>query len=204
MIPIIDVIFIVIVFGFILAGFYFGLIHTLGSLIGTILGIYLSIRLAPPLAEKFGSLVGGETIANVVIFLLIFLIVSRLVGLVFYLLEKTFNLLSIIPFLKTINRLVGGVFGFFEGVILLGAVIFFSTLYAPQWFQDRLVASEYKGYALNVFQVFVGLIPENLMELMEAKEKVLLDAVAEVDVDAAAERASEVIEKAEELKEYYQ
>jgi uncharacterized membrane protein required for colicin V production len=141
-----------------------------------------------------GELFGGETVASVVIFILIFLISSRLVGFLFHVLEKTFHLLSFVPFLKSINRLVGGLFGFFEGVILIGAIIFFSQAYAPAWLLGVLDDSEYSSYASGVFEMFVGLIPEDLSALVEEKEAELMETVEGVDWGEAAERAGEIID----------
>lgn len=46
-----DIILIVIVAGFGLFGLWFGLVHTLGSLIGTVFGVYLASRYYGPVAE---------------------------------------------------------------------------------------------------------------------------------------------------------
>lgn len=120
-----DVILLLILFGFIFFGFWTGLIHALGSLVGSIVGVVVASRMFIPLAEKYSYLFGGNmNLAKIVIFLVIFIIVNRLVGLVFWIIEKIFKVISIIPFLKTINRLGGAVLGFIEGVLAIGMTLY--------------------------------------------------------------------------------
>ena len=58
--PIVDILLIIILAGFVYFGLFFGFFHTLGSLIGAILGIYLGTRFADPLFARFGDQLGGE------------------------------------------------------------------------------------------------------------------------------------------------
>lgn len=127
----VDVLLILIVGLFVLFGLFFGLVHTLGSLVGTILGIVLSTRLIEPAFDRVGFLFGGGGAAKVIIFIIIFLLVSRLIGLLFWIVERIFGVLAMVPFAKSINRLLGAVFGFAEGVIVVGVVLFFAMQYLP-------------------------------------------------------------------------
>ncbi|OGL95660.1 hypothetical protein A2348_03530 [Candidatus Uhrbacteria bacterium RIFOXYB12_FULL_58_10] len=127
----VDVVLLVIVGLFVLFGLFFGLIHTLGSLVGTILGIVVSTRLIDPAFDRLGFLFGGGGAAKVILFIIIFLLISRIVGLLFWVVERAFGIVSIIPFAKSINRLLGAVFGFVEGVIVVGVVLFFALQYLP-------------------------------------------------------------------------
>jgi hypothetical protein len=47
---------------------------------------------------------GYDNLGKVLTFIILFTLINRLVGFAFALIDKTFRLLSIIPFLKTINR----------------------------------------------------------------------------------------------------
>ncbi len=127
----VDVLLIVIVGLFVLFGLFFGLVHTLGSLVGTILGIVISTRLIDPAFERFGFLFGGGGAAKIVLFIIIFLLISRLIGLLFWVAEKVLGVFAMIPFAKSVNRLLGAVFGFVEGVVVVGVVLFFALQYLP-------------------------------------------------------------------------
>jgi len=124
-----DLILLLILGGFVAYGLWFGLVHTLGVLVGTIAGAFLAARWYDDVASWLGFLFGGrENLAKVICFLILFIIINRLVGLIFWLVDKIFSFLKIIPFLSTINRLLGAVFGFLEGVLVLGLTLSCGTL----------------------------------------------------------------------------
>ena len=112
-----DVILILSVFGFTLFGFWFGLIHTFGALVGTVVAAVVA-------GQYYTLLPGGAP--KVVAFIVIFLVVNRLIGFVFYLLNRIYKIMSIIPFLGSINRLGGVVFGALEGTMIVGLVLIIS------------------------------------------------------------------------------
>jgi uncharacterized membrane protein required for colicin V production len=160
---IIDIILLLVLFGFALFGLWFGLIHTLGALVGTILGAYLSSRLYDDMAVWVQNHFSGSlNIWKVVSFILLFTIINRLVGLVFYLVEKVFNVISIIPFLKTINRLAGALLGALEGSVVIGAFIFISHRF-PFGLEEKLFAvSQFKNFFLGIFNLLMPFIPPAL------------------------------------------
>lgn len=127
----IDIVLLVIVGAFAFFGFFFGLVHTLGSLLGTLVGIIFASRLVDPAFETFGFLFGGGTFARILLFILIFFIVTRLVGLVFWFLGKILHVLTWIPFAKSFDKLLGGLFGCIEGIIVVGVVLFYAMQVLP-------------------------------------------------------------------------
>ncbi|MBI2444464.1 MAG: CvpA family protein [Candidatus Magasanikbacteria bacterium] len=121
-----DLILGLLIIGFALFGVWFGLIHTLGSLLGTILGIFLASRFYQPLSIWLIKITGwGDNVASVIMFAVAFLIINRLIGLAFFLVERFFRALTKLPFLNSLNRILGLLFGFFEGVIFLGTFFLF-------------------------------------------------------------------------------
>lgn len=152
-----DVILLLVVFGFTLFGLWFGLITTLGSLVGTVVGAVV--------AGQLYTLVPG-TIARVVAFIVIFIIVSRLVGFVFYLLEKIFHIISIVPFLKSINRLAGGILGLIEGLLVVGTVLIVASRYdLGAWFTNAMTQSKVAPSLVNAAQVLLPFLPIALKKL---------------------------------------
>lgn len=99
-----------------------GFVQTLGRLVGSILGIIAGkmwyVQLASFLTPFFPS---GW--ARLIAFILIFIVASRLVGFVFKIVDGVYKVLSFIPFLKSINALLGAVLGLLEGFVLMGAAI---------------------------------------------------------------------------------
>jgi uncharacterized membrane protein required for colicin V production len=168
--PIIDIILIVIVIAFVLSGLYFGLIQTAGSLVGTFVGIGLSLYAIDPIYDTIGFLFGSldAGVAKVIIFIVAFLLVSRLVGVIFWALDKFYNLFSFIPFTKSINKLLGALFGFVEGVVIVGAAVYFASAYLPAGeFKEMLDASMAGGYLITTLGAILAFLPEWMNPIIE-------------------------------------
>ncbi len=161
--PFADIILVAIMGLFVLFGLFFGLVHTLGSMTGTILGIVLATRLVEPAFAKFGFLFGGGGIAKVVVFMIVFLLVSRFVGIALWVVEKAFGFFANIPFARSANRLLGGIFGFVEGVVVVGVASYFAMLYLPDGaIRAALESSSLASYLIATMTTFQFLFPESL------------------------------------------
>lgn len=126
--PIVDVILTITLSGFVFYGFFFGLIRMVGNLAGLIVGAWFASHyylLAYNFIERFYS--SSQNLIKILTFLILLSLVSKAVSLLFIIIDKTYHLLSIIPFLKTINRLAGAIFGFFEGSLAIGLAITFAA-----------------------------------------------------------------------------
>jgi uncharacterized membrane protein required for colicin V production len=101
------------------------------------------------------------------VFLILFSLFNRLTGLGFYLVEKVFNLISIIPFLKTINRLLGAIFGFLTGALVIGLCLYVISRYTLLdsflgiWLKDSNLAPMF----LKFNNLLLPLLPEVLKRL---------------------------------------
>lgn len=158
----IDIILLIIIAGFGLAGFFFGFIHTLGSLLGTVLGVYLAFRYYGIMAGWLMNFTGwqGNT-AKVVMFVISFLLITRLVGIAFFFIKKFVNILKFLPFVKTFDRLIGLLLGLAEGIITIGFVIFFIErfpLSVP--IMAHLANSTIAPYASGIASILWPLLPD--------------------------------------------
>ena len=164
---ILDLILILILFLFIAFGFALGLIHTIGALVGVVVGSYL----AGVLYEPDGSwlepfFLGNANTARIVAFIVIFVLINRLVGLVFWLVNKIFHLISIIPFTKSLNRLLGALFGFLEGSLVLGLSLYFISRFTiSDWFAEVLLASKVAYWLIKMAAILTPLLPVLLRQL---------------------------------------
>lgn len=165
-----DLVLVILLGGFVLYGLWFGFIQSLGSLVGVIFGAFGAGRLFEPVAMKFLWLFGGNAnLARVVVFLVLFTLGNRIVGFVFSLIDRTFKVLTIIPFLASINRLAGAVFGFLEGSFVLGGALFLAAKFplSPA-FTAAMGQSVVAAYLLGVAKVLVPLLPELVRQLESA------------------------------------
>lgn len=164
---VLDIILLLILGGFLFYGFWVGLIHALGGLVGAIVGAVVASRLFGPLAEQWSFIFGGnENLARIVIFLVLFVIINRLVGLAFWFLEKGFKFIAIIPFLKSINRMLGAVFGLLEGVLVVGVTIYVSSRFPlGDFFTTQLQSSDVAKKLVEFSSVITPLLPQLLRQL---------------------------------------
>ncbi len=153
-----------ILFAFIWFGVWFGFIHTLGALLGTIAGAFFASRLYLPVFSLVIYWTGyDDDWLKILIFFIIFIIINRLVGFVFYLLDRTFRFVSFIPFLKTINRLSGAALGLLEGGLSLGLVLYLTgSVTLPDWLQQAIANSDIAQSLIVLAGVLIPLLPEVL------------------------------------------
>jgi len=162
-----DISLLVIIAGFGLFGLWFGLVHTLGSLIGTILGVYLASRYYSPVADWLIRTTGwGENVSRVVVFIIAFVIINRLVGLVFWIVDKILSIFTSLPFISSINRLLGMVFGLLEGALVIGIIFYFIARFpVGDTFMSWVSSSKVVPYTVKLAAVLWPLLPDAIKTL---------------------------------------
>ena len=166
--PTIDVIMTVILSGFIFYGLFFGLIRTLGNFLGVLIAAFLASRFYLPAAAYLeGFFFGYGNLGRVATFIVLFSLINRLSCFFFYLLDRSFDLISIIPFLKTFNRLGGALLGALTGSLVLGLFLFVAGRYAVvgHWFDFWLQDSQLAPYFLKIAAFLWPLLPEVLTKV---------------------------------------
>lgn len=147
----IDILLILIILAFVFFGLFFGLVHTIGSLIITVLALLVAIHFSDAAFDTFGFILGGGETARVVIFILLFFVASRLLSIGLKFAGGLFYWFTYIPFANTFNRLLGALFGLVEGVLIVGVVIF----YAMQVLPDDTLLQALQGSYLAKFLVAI-------------------------------------------------
>jgi uncharacterized membrane protein required for colicin V production len=112
---------------FIISGFYYGFIRTVGSLIGLIGGIISGVLVLRWIDSIWS--ISDHPIWQIILFLLISGVISQLIGWIFELIDRAYKLLSIIPFLTGINKLLGGIVGVIEAFIIISGIIYYAQTY---------------------------------------------------------------------------
>ena len=166
--PIIDTILLICWFGFIFYGFFFGLIRTFGALVGVIVATVLTSRFYLLFADwTQGLFFGHDNLGKIVIFVITFSLIQKIVSFAFNLLDSAFNILSIIPFLKTINRLAGAILGIAVGGFTIGLILYISSKYTfiDSWFGKWLLDSQIAPILLKFSDFLLPLMPEMLKKI---------------------------------------
>jgi uncharacterized membrane protein required for colicin V production len=171
-----DLTLLILMGGFVLYGLWFGLIHALGSFVGVVAGAFVAGQFYDAVAAGLLWMFGGNvSIARVVVFFVIFVIVNRLVGFGFHLIERAYKILSILPFLSSINRLAGAVLGFLEGSFVLGGVLLLATsLPFGSMIEGALWSSQIAPYLMSVAGILIPLLPELIQQAQDTVVEQLL------------------------------
>jgi len=125
-----DSILAIILLGFAFRGFSTGLIRMIGSLLGTVIGAFVASHFYLVFFESIrGWFNGLDNLGRVVSFIVLFIVISNVVVFIFKIIDKTYDFLSIIPFLGAINRVGGAILGVLVGGLVIGLLLFVFAKY---------------------------------------------------------------------------
>jgi len=168
MVSIFDVVLILFLGGFVFYGLFKGLIKLLGDVIGLIVGAWAASHYYLVAYNWLKWLYfGQENLGKVISFVIVLLVAIRLVGWLFILLQKVFDIMSIIPFLKSINKLAGGILGLIEGISVLGLIIYMASRYSfvTSFFGAQLASSQIAPLLAQAVSILTPLFPTALKML---------------------------------------
>jgi len=108
---------------FTVLGYRRGLVQTVGQLLGAVAGFWIAKRWALPLSHTVQLFVPlSAELVQVVVFILIFFVADRVVSFLFWIVDKFFKIVTLLPFLSTVYAILGAVVGFFDGIFLIGSL----------------------------------------------------------------------------------
>ena len=131
----------------VIAGMAQGFFRSICSLGGLVVGVALAAWNYDRLARLFLPLFRIPAIANTIAFVLIALLVMALAGLIGKLLAKAFKMIG----LGWLDGIAGGIFGFFQGIVLVVVFILVIVAFFPeeQWLAQSTLPKMFVG-ALHV------------------------------------------------------
>lgn len=164
-----------IIAGFVFGGYASGLIQSAGSVAGLIIGTTLAGRWYHQVGGWIKPFVGGQlNIAEIVGYGLIVLIIARVFGLALALFLKVFKIFTIVPGLKSIDKLGGVLFGFAEGALIIGLTFSVALNVLGTSFQKTLDDSKFAKSIQRIGAVLLPLVPKALKEVQDAVPNVNL------------------------------
>lgn len=145
-----------------LLGFKKGFLESLGSIIGLILAAVIASRYY----LLIGAWFGGSNLAHIIAFILIFGVSIKIISLLFWAFGKIFQIITVLPFIASFDRLLGLILGFAEGIFILSIVLFFMLKYPlSDWVMGQMAASAVAKTLLKIALVFIPLFPEALKKI---------------------------------------
>lgn len=127
----VDIAIVTVLVVLLLKGLWLGLLHELCALAGLALGTVLAVRYHVPLAEALPTWASlPPWLAKIACFAALFLLTLICFGLLGVLLSRFLKLI----FLGGFNRILGGLFGLLQGVLLLALALY--GLYLTDWLKE--------------------------------------------------------------------
>ena len=151
-----------------LTGLKRGLIHVVGSLIGMFFGAYIALNHSSALVAWFAKISGFniEQLGKWVTFLIIFVVSSQLVGLLFWIAERSLGFLVRLPGIYSINHILGGILAFFEDAFIVGLAIYYAKYLPVPQLSHAITASKFAPWFVKTSQIFLPLIPDAIKKVM--------------------------------------
>lgn len=150
---ILDIVLLIIVFLSIMFGIIKGFIRELFSLAFFIIAVVLAFLFYHDVGSLFIKSIKNRDVANFTGFIIVFASVLIIGSIVTYLVKKIFT----VGPLKSIDMILGGVFGLIRGV-LISAIIVFALISFPVS-DDLIVKSRLSPFVIETIDVFLGFLP---------------------------------------------
>jgi len=158
-----DIIFIVITFLSILIGILRGFIKEILSIIFLILAVVLSILYYREAGSVMSGFIKDSEVSGFAGFIVVFFTVLIAGALITFFLRK---LIFISP-LKSIDRILGALFGFLRAALLC-SILLFGILAFPGDSKRIVTNSRFAPQVFKVIKVIMGFIPENFKKNIQA------------------------------------
>lgn len=156
---------IIIIAGFVINGLFKGIIKMIGAIVSLFLGIFIASRFYLIFYSWIATFISGtENVLKVVSFFIVLLLTSKIIELIFVLIEKLFKLAAFIPGTKLINNILGAIFGLLLGSIFLGILIYIMLHYLDIGgsVSNLIDSSVVAPILLSINRLAVLLLPEPL------------------------------------------
>jgi uncharacterized membrane protein required for colicin V production len=165
---ILDISLLVILCAFVCNGLFKGLIKILGNVVALIFGAYLASHYYLAFYAWAHHWVNtSENVGKILAFIVLFVLITRLANLVFFLIEKIFNFIAVIPGSRYINNILGALLGFLEGALFLGLIIYVVSRYSliDDYLGGQLTSSHVAPFLLKVVNIILPVLPAALKAL---------------------------------------
>jgi uncharacterized membrane protein required for colicin V production len=145
-----------------------GLFKVVGSLFGLVIGAWLAshyyLIIFDWLVQRFNE---SWFINKIIIFVILFFLVSNLIAWLFTLLGHFLEAITIIPLLKGVNRLFGGILSLVESALSWSLIIFFLSRYLPAstGLGQQLSNSIIAPYLMTIGKILWPLLPLVLKQM---------------------------------------
>jgi membrane protein required for colicin V production len=157
----------------VMAGLSQGFFRSICSLGGLLVGLTLAAWNYSLVAAPLVTVVHSDQIADVIAFILIAVVVMALAGLLGVMLSKTLRTIG----LGCLDRIAGGIFGFFQGIVLVTLAILATVAFYPQarWLVDAKLPRHFFAACHLSTQLTPGQLAERVKKSLKILESEMPD-----------------------------
>lgn len=121
----VDIVLFLIILSFIGRGYRNGFVESLGELVGAVIAFLAARFFAPGFGQILVLLMPGRLgLAQFVGFVLVFVVVLRLIGWLFTLADSLLKIITSLPIISSLDKVIGAVLGVFTGIVFVGSVTY--------------------------------------------------------------------------------
>ena len=188
-----DIIFIIIIVSCTFWGLKKGLIKVVGGIIGIFVGIYFAGLLYSQVSDWLMDLLGfsSQTAGDILGYIVVFIVANRLFALLILILDKIFSL----PIIGGINRILGGIFGLIEGVLIVSIITIVLSNLAFIGADSVLAESKIVPLTNPIFEFIKPIFPkgfESISNIITKAKEIDTSAVQDV-IDTGSMTIDELI-----------
>lgn len=123
-----DIVIIIVLGVCLIRGVFRGLIKELSSIIGVFGGFYAAYTYYPDVAVRLSGWISNTSYLNILSFLIVFCGVFFIIGVLGVIIKYILN----IAFLGWLDRIFGGGFGIFKGILIVSVLLIAFTAFLPK------------------------------------------------------------------------
>lgn len=158
---VLDIVFLIVVLFSILLGVIKGFVRELFSLVFLVVAVTFAFLFYDEAGTFFVKYLENRELSNFAGFISIFVMILIVGAVVTYFLKK---ILTVGP-LKSVDRILGGVFGLLRGILISGIIVFGLIVFSVK--EDVVTKSKLSPYVLHSIDIFVKLLPDRIRKKLD-------------------------------------
>lgn len=149
-----DIILIAITIGFIASGYRRGFVMSMALVLGAVGGFAVAHSYSSSLGKAIAVVMPKyQGLAQLIAFFILFLVVARVLTYLLVWLARLLKIVTSLPLIAWLNRVLGGILGFVESVIVIGSTIYILvTLNLHPAIVTAIATSKVAGWDRYLFQ----------------------------------------------------
>lgn len=159
-----DTVILILIIGSVIYSLIRGLIKEVFALAALVGGFYFAGKYYFVWANFFSSWIQNPTLSRILSYILIFILVVVFIHLIGWIIEKLFRIRP----LKSVNRILGAIFGFGKGVLICG-IICLGILFLAQEGANFLSRSRFAPEILSLMKKFDSFYPQEMQKEFQQK-----------------------------------